>query len=447
MDIRKVKAAILAMPGVEALNAMQQKMMELAASQVGTTILLAPTGSGKTMAFAIPLLSNVKPKGGLQAIVMAPSRELVLQIAEVIRTLASPEGIKTTVMYGGHPFKIEQQSLSVTPDIIISTPGRLLDHIKRESVDVATTRTLVIDEYDKSLELGFEDEMRRIVRRLTALKRLVLTSATPLDALPAWLPKVAGKTETLSFGEQTTEGDEKANREIVEVDSPMRDKIETLVDLLHGMPNGKVIIFANHRESAERIFQRLKKEGFPAGLYHGGLDQPQRENALEMLTNGTTPVLVSTDLASRGLDIEAVDAVVHYHIPPSQEAWTHRNGRTARQGAKGTVYVIESEADDIPEYIEADRKFSPTGKLSSNPIASDRATLMLNLGRKDKISRGDVVGWLIAKGGLEAAEIGRISLRDHCALVAVPRQKAKYLALQLAQEKIKGKRAKISVAF
>ncbi|MCF0213234.1 MAG: DEAD/DEAH box helicase, partial [Muribaculaceae bacterium] len=200
MDIRKVKAAILAMPGVEALNAMQQKMMELAASQVGTTILLAPTGSGKTMAFAIPLLSNVKPKGGLQAIVMAPSRELVLQIAEVIRTLASPEGIKTTVMYGGHPFKIEQQSLSVTPDIIISTPGRLLDHIKRESVDVATTRTLVIDEYDKSLELGFEDEMRRIVRRLTALKRLVLTSATPLDALPAWLPKVAGKTETLSFG-------------------------------------------------------------------------------------------------------------------------------------------------------------------------------------------------------------------------------------------------------
>ena len=442
MKINELKEKICRYPGVAALNAMQTSMSEDAARTEGTTILLAPTGSGKTLAFSFPLLAGIKPQGRVQAMVLAPSRELVLQIGEVVRTLVAGDGLKVTVLYGGHSFKDEQQSLAVVPDVIVTTPGRMCDHIKRQSVDVSTARVLVIDEYDKMLELGFEDEMRRIVRRLTSLKRLVLTSATELAEMPKWLPQL-GSLERIA-----AEGKPAENKiEIVEVESPVRDKIDTLVDLLRGMDNCKLIIFANHRDSAERICQRLKKEKFPVGIYHGGLDQPQREDAVELLANGTTPVLVATDLASRGLDIEAVDAIVHYHLPPSPEAWTHRNGRTARQDAKGVVYVIVSEADDVADYIRPDRKLLPSGKMSVNPLRAEKATLLLNLGRKEKISRGDILGYLIAKGGLEASEIGKISVRDHCALAAVPRQKAAGLAALLAPEKIKGKRVKINVAF
>ena len=205
-----------------------------------------------------------------------------------------------------------------------------------------------------------------------------------------------------------------------------------------------MIVFANHRESVERIHAALRKAGLPAGLYHGGLEQNERENAVELLNNGTTPILVSTDLGSRGLDIAELSAVVHYHLPPTVEAWTHRNGRTARQDANGEVYVITTEDENIPDYVEWDRDYVPQGH-SANPIETSTATLYFNVGKKEKISRGDIVGFLIAKGGLEAGQIGRIALRDHCALVAVPRSEAKRLIKDLAPERIKNTRAKITL--
>ena len=224
----------------------------------------------------------------------------------------------------------------------------------------------------------------------------------------------------------------------------IRDRLTTLSDLLHSLPNGRVIVFVNHRESAERIYDSLKKEHLPIGLYHGGLDQNDRENAIVQLANGSTPVLISTDLGARGLDIPELSAVVHYHMPTSPEAWTHRNGRTARQEAKGDIYVITAEGEDIPYYVTTDRDYAPSGH-SSDPIHSDTATLYFNVGKKEKISRGDIVGFLIAKGGLTASEIGVITLRDHAALVGVPRKKARELLARLSPEKIKNTRAKISL--
>lgn len=437
MKEKELLTNIQARLGIAGLNAMQQRMSAL--QPKGTVTLISPTGSGKTLAFAIPLLKSLGTADGkVRAVVMAPSRELVLQIFEVIRPIAT--GLKTVAFYGGHPMQEEVNSLAVTPDIIVATPGRLLDHIKRGNLDLSGVRTLVLDEYDKALELGFADEMRRVCRRLTSVSFVILTSATPLAELPDYLPK-STRTELVDFSGSASP---RRQMQIVHVPSLSRDKLDTLIDLLKSLPDGRVIVFANHRESVERIHAALRKAGLPAGIYHGGLEQNERENAVELLNNGTTPILVSTDLGSRGLDIAELSAVVHYHLPPTAEDWTHRNGRTARQDARGEVYVITTDEENIPDYVEWDRDYVPQGH-SDKPIESLTATLYFNVGKKEKISRGDIVGFLIAKGGLDAGQIGRIALRDHCALVAVPRSEAKRLIRDLAPERIKNTRAKISL--
>ena len=437
MKEKEIKDNIRSRLGIEELNAMQKRMAQLPSK--GTVTLLAPTGSGKTISFAIPLFKSLRePCGNIQALVMAPSRELVLQIAEVIRRIAT--GYKTVAFYGGHPMQEEINSLSVPPDIVVATPGRLLDHLKRGSMQTSGVKALVLDEYDKSLELGFADEMKRVCKRLPSVSFIILTSATRLAELPSYLPPTKS-VETIDFSESSSP---RKKMQIVHVPSPVRDKIDTLIDLLRSLPDGRVIVFANHRESVERIYEALRKAALPAGIYHGGLEQHERENAIELLNNGTTPILVSTDLGSRGLDIADLSAVVHYHLPPSPEAWTHRNGRTARQDATDEVYVITSDGENIPDYVEWDRDYVPQGH-SDRPITTTTATLYFNVGKKEKISRGDIVGFLIAKGGLEASQIGRIALRDHSALVAVPSSEAQRLIRQLSTEKIKNTRAKISL--
>lgn len=421
--------------GIESLNPMQQQMLEL---RHPAAVLIAPTGSGKTLAFAANLLANIdNPNGSVQAVVLAPSRELAIQIHDVVRPIAS--GLKTTLLYGGHRMSDELPSLTPVPDIIIATPGRLLDHLQRGTLSIESAHTLVLDEYDKSLELGFAEEMRRIVRRIRRPERVVLTSATELQELPPYMPV----SNPLVLRAQQSSHPAKRTQ-VVEISSPDRDKAATLVQLLKSLDNDKVILFVNHRESAERLHTILKKEGFPAGLYHGGLEQMDRDNALTLLHNGTTPILVSTDLGSRGIDVEGVGSVIHYHLPPNAESWTHRNGRTARMNAQGTVYVITSESDNIPEYVVADRSWVPTGH-SDNPIESTTATLHINAGKKEKISKGDIVGFLLAHTPLTAAAIGSITLRDHNALVAVDKSLANDIVQICAPHKLKGKRVKISL--
>lgn len=423
--------------GISELNPMQKEMMT---SQARDVVLLSPTGSGKTLAFTIAMLQSlVQPKGEVQAVVIAPSRELVMQIYRVVREVAT--GYKTVAFYGGHSMTDEKNSLNPVPDIIIATPGRLLDHINRKLVDLYNTKVLVLDEYDKALELGFHDEMRKILRVMPNLSRTILTSATRLeDRLPEFM-KVKSPA-ILDFLSAVAKPRERMS--VVQVESPARDKVETLVDLLRSLPNGRVIVFVNHRESASRLFEHLKKAGFPVGVYHGALDQVDREKAIDLLNNGTTPVLVSTDLGARGLDIEEVKSIIHYHMPLTEETWTHRNGRTARVDATGTIYVITSEADNIPEYMVFDRSYVPTGK-SSDPIRADRATLYFNAGKKEKISRGDIAGFLMKTGGLLPDEVGRIIVRDHSAIAAVPAAKADAVLRLVTPEKIKGKRVKISL--
>lgn len=428
---------------IDSLNAMQQALVGAVDTPAREFVLLSPTGSGKTVAFTIAMLKRLRPAGsGLQSVVIVPSRELALQVGGVVKTLAN--GYRVLTFYGGHPMVDEVASLAVTPDVIVSTPGRLLDHVNRRHVDPGDVSAAVLDEYDKSLELGFADEMRRLVKAFGKVSTLILTSATPIEAYPDYLnPKEA---VVLDFKEQSIKEDvERPVR--LRVMSWERDKLATLADLVNLIgDDGPALVFVNHRESAERVYNYLKKSRLPVGMYHGGLEQRERENALEMFRNGTTPLLVTTDLAARGLDIPTVGSVIHYHLPPTPETWTHRNGRTGRLGGVvGKIYVITAEDETIPAAVTWDREFHFGHNDTPRPFRRDVATLYFNVGRREKISRGDIVGYLVNKGGLTAGEIGRIDLRDHCALVAVPCDKARAVVAAVAPHKIKNTRAKVSI--
>lgn len=421
--------------GISTLNPMQEAALAL--SLPVRLRLLAPTGSGKTLAFAIPLLRSLRQSdGSLAALVIAPTRELVLQTAEVLRVLAAPEH-KTVALYGGHSVPEEVASLQGHPDIAVGTPGRLLDHIRRGHMDVRGVCTLVLDEYDKSLELGFQQEMRAIVGYLKNVKTTILTSATDAAEIPDFID---GKDfVTLDFG-----GEAQPDIEVMRVDTPSPDKIDTLELLLRTLRGVKTIVFVNHRDAVERVWSHLSHAGFAAVTYHGGMEQNMREQALAMFENGTANILVSTDLAARGLDIDDVGAVIHYHMPTSPQAWTHRNGRTARMGASGVAYVLVSDKDVVPEYVRFDGD-ADVADAASTPIERPLwRTLYFNAGKKDKISRGDIAGFLIAKGGLKPSEVGRIVLKDHGAYVAVPTERVREIIEALRPHKIKNKRVRVT---
>lgn len=425
--------------GIEKLNAMQRAMEKESSKHI---VLLAPTGSGKTIGFALQLLRAVgKPCGKVQGVVIAPSRELVIQTAEVIRRIAV--GLKVSAIYGGHSVVEEKATLSVAPDIVVATPGRLLDHMQRGRIDVATARALVLDEYDKSLELGFRDEMSRIVRRMRSLSLVVLTSATEPDELPDFVD--LGGAAVIDFRGEAAPAETRGDVRSMRVASDSPDKLSTLEALLHALQGRRVIVFVNYRDAAERVFSAMKAAGLPVGLYHGGLDQIDRDKAIVRFNNGTTPMLVATDLGSRGLDIDDVNAVVHYHLPSTPEAWTHRNGRTGRMGADGSIYVIEGPKENVPEFVTTDSDFVPDPP-QGRPAAATTATLFFDAGKKDKISRGDIVGYLCQQGGLPAAAIGKIDLRDRFAYVAVPRECVKSLLEEIKDKKLKGKKVRVSIA-
>lgn len=422
---------------VTALNPMQEAMSATEAKEI---ILLSPTGSGKTLAFCLRMLRYLREPGAgfVQAVILAPSRELVIQIAGVTRSLAT--GYKTVALYGGHSMQDETRSLQPVPDIIVATPGRMLDHLNRNNISVDRTEALVLDEYDKSLELGFAMEMKHIIKRMNRRRLTILTSATAIADMPDYMK--LSRPETFDY--TSSDKAQEPLIEVARVESPERDKLGTLESLLKSLPNGRAIVFVNHRESAERVHTALRQAQLPAGLYHGGLEQVDREKAIDLFNNGTTPILVSTDLGSRGLDIDDVNYIIHYHMPTSPESWTHRNGRTARMGASGSVYLITGPDEPVPDNIEFNDTYTPSS-VSPDPITSNVATLYFNLGRREKISRGDVAGFLIQKGGLEAQEVGKIIVRDHAALASVPKDKAQSVIDTVKSDKIKGQRVRVSL--
>ncbi len=427
--------------GIEELNPMQKKMMATA-SESRDIILLSPTGSGKTLAFILPLLKILKPSTGrVQAVIIAPSRELVIQIANIVNSIAA--GFKVTPLYGGHKVEDEVNSLSAGSDILVATPGRLLDHINRRNIDVLPTRVLVLDEFDKSLELGFEKEMKKIVERLKNVSRYILTSATKAEILPEFLKL----TNPLTINFLSEESELKQRIRVHRVDSDENDKLQSLDTLLRHLADGReserAIIFVNYRESAERVANYLAKKGLPVGLYHGALDQHERETAVAMFNNGSRPLLVATDLAARGLDIENVKSIIHYHQALTPETYTHRNGRTARIDREGDVYVLIGPKEDVADFTDFDDTIYPDPSVERQQDVK-YATLRFSAGKKEKLSKGDIAGFLIKEGGAAPSELGKIDLYDHYALAAVPKSEVEGILENIRGKKIKGEKRLVS---
>lgn len=429
--------------GIEELNEMQKRMMS-SANEGRDLILLSPTGSGKTLAFILPLLKLMRPSTGrVQAVIIAPSRELVLQIADVLRNIGA--GMKSTPLYGGHKFEDEENSLKAGADIVVATPGRLVDHIRRRTIDLLPTRILVLDEFDKSLELGFEQEMKKIVARLKNASHTILTSATQADVLPDFL----SLNNPLTFDYLSQNKELRRRIRVHRVDSNLNDKLESLRVLLDNLAFDtgtyeRSIVFVNHRESAERVVEYLQRENLPAVLYHGALDQRARESAIAQFNSGARPILVATDLAARGLDIKDVKNVIHYHQALTREAYTHRNGRTARVDGEGDIYVLVGPEESVREYTEFDNTLwtDPEKRPDAKPLAE---TLYFSAGKKEKLSKGDVLGFLVKEVGLQPSQIGIINVYDHYTLAAISVDDPKNVLTKARRAKIKGERRQVTL--
>ena len=433
---------ILASLQIRALNEMQLAALK-ANEDADEVILLSSTGSGKTLAFLLPVvqkLTNNSKK--VQALILVPSRELAIQIDEVFRKMAT--GYKVTVCYGGHKRETEENNLVQSPSLIIGTPGRVADHIRRNNFAVEAITTLVLDEFDKMLELGFQEEMSFIIGSLPSVKKRMLTSATESVRIPDFI----GITNPvrLNFLGAITDKLEEDELVIRTVLSPEKDKSETLFRLICSIGNKSMIVFCNHRESVECTSNLLKEKGIVNVFYHGGMEQQERESAMCKFKNGTSNVLVTTDLASRGLDIPDIKYIIHYHLPATEDVYTHRNGRTARMEAGGKSVLILSEEEKLPAYITGKVEEIELPERIELPEKPKWSTLFIAAGKKDKVNKIDIVGFLSNKGQLKKDDIGLIEVKDFFSFVAVSKLKVGEVLELIKEEKIKNKKVKIAIA-
>ena len=426
---------------IDTLNPMQEAAID-AWKEGKDLILLSPTGSGKTLAYLLPLLETLKPNvKGVQAVVLVPSRELALQIDQVFKSMNTP--YKAMSCYGGRPAMEEHRTMKgMEPSIIIGTPGRMNDHLSKQNFDASTVKTLVIDEFDKCLEFGFQEEMATVIGQLPKLERRYLLSATESEEIPQFTGM--NRTTRLNFLDTEEELSERIH--IYKVMSPIKDKLETLYKLLCTLGSELTLVFCNHRESVDRVGKYLQSQKLPCGIFHGGMEQEDRERSLYKFRNGSCHVLISTDLAARGLDIPDIDHIVHYHMPIQEDGYIHRNGRTARWEAEGNSYIILHGEETLPAYVSEEPEIFELPEQTPKPSQPEFVTLYIGKGKKDKINKIDIVGFLSKKGNLGKEEIGRIDVKDHYAFAAVSRKKVKQTLQLIRNEKIKGVKTRIEEA-
>lgn len=419
---------------INELNDMQNDAFDAILHTDNDVIILSPTGSGKTLAYLLPVSQLADAQSdNVQVLVIVPGRELALQSDTVLKNMGS--GLRSCGCYGGRPAMEEHKTLKqVKPQVIFGTPGRLNDHIDKENISPYGVRYVIIDEFDKCLEMGFHDEMARLMKKLPGVRRRILLSATDAEQIPNFVRLArAEKLDYLIEEEQVTE-----RIRLYEVNSPSKDKLDTLNQLLRSFGDSSSIVFLNYRDSVERTADYLRRSGFSASHFHGGMEQKLREDALYKFSNGSSNIFVSTDLASRGLDIPDIDNIVHYHLPQSEDGYIHRVGRTARWESEGRAFFLLGPDEYIPEFVEGDVETFDIPDNLPQPAQPKMATIYIGKGKKDKISKGDIVGYLCKKGGLEPNEIGRIDVKDRYTYAAVMRQKVSQVLKMTRGEKIKG---------
>lgn len=398
------------------------------------TVLLSPTGTGKTLAFLLPLLDELNPETHeVQVMIVVPSRELAIQIEQVIREMGA--GYKCNAVYGGQSFNKDKINLKHPPALLVGTPGRIADHLRRSTFSTALINTLVLDEFDKSLEIGFESEMKEIVQALPGLKKKVLTSATHEVEMPAFVG--LRHPHTVDHLKQGT-----PKLRLSAIVSPTKDKLETLASTLDQLRDQPGIVFCNFKDSIQRVSDYLHDRGIAHGCFYGGLEQMDRERALIKFRNGSHRLIIATDLAARGLDIPEIKYIVHYHLPMKEHEFTHRNGRTARMKSDGDVYILTYQGERMPEFIPK----LPKAQLPppQDQEATVWKTVLISGGRKDKISKGDIAGFFLKQGGLSKAQLGLIELKQNCAFAAIEASAAMDTIHRLNGTRLKTKKVKVS---
>lgn len=424
--------------GITQLNEMQEQTISAIANGSNDVVVLSPTGTGKTLAYLLPLVDRMLSNGiqdtsRLSLAVVVPTRELALQSLQVFKSMGT--SLRAMALYGGRPTMDEHIKLrTVMPHVVFATPGRLNDHIAKDNISVADIQTLVIDEFDKCLEMGFQNEMNVLLGSLVELKQRILLSATHSEGIPYFVRMSHTKTVDFRQEEQQTS----SRLDIYKVESQTKDKLPTLSSLLLSFGQQSTVVFLNHRDAVERTAQYLMQQGFVVSLMHGGLEQRQREDALYKFANGSATVLVATDLASRGLDIPDIKNIVHYHLPETSSNYIHRVGRTARWNSTGRSFFLLNPEEDIPEYVEGEVKDYIPAQTNTTPPQPKMVTLYIGKGKKDKLSKGDIVGFLCKIGGLKSSEIGIITVKERYTYVAISLQRLRQVLVKTKGQKIKG---------
>ncbi|MDN3667258.1 DEAD/DEAH box helicase [Algibacter miyuki] len=420
---------------ISALNTMQVEA-GLTIDNSINTIILSPTGTGKTLAFLLPLLRRLDHNtNDVQALILVPTRELAIQIEQVLRNMGT--GFKVNAVYGGRPMSKDKIELKHNPAILIGTPGRILDHFDNGRFDTSTIKTLILDEFDKSLEIGFEEEMSAILLELSGLTKRILTSATQGVSIPKFV--ALKDPEIINYLDKKAS----ARLAIKTVIAEGNDKLPYLLDLLLHIGNQQGIIFCNFKDSIANVSSFLDKHKISHACFSGGMEQKDRERALIKFRNGSSQILLATDLAARGIDIPELKFIIHFELPFHPEEFTHRNGRTARVNEKGTAYIIKWKNKNLPNFIEVDEEADISKKAQKEPQYWE--TLFISGGRKDKISKGDIAGLFIKQGNLTREQLGTIELKQDCAFVAVPVYLAHNLIAELNNSRLKKKKVRIYV--
>ena len=431
----KSQEEILQKLNIQLLNPMQEEAIPLI-KEHENILLLSPTGTGKTLAFSLPLLDVMDPESEeVQALILVPSRELAIQIEQVIRSMGS--GYKVNAVYGGRPVSKDKLEIKHNPAILIGTPGRILDHFNRERFPKTSIKALILDEFDKSLEVGFEDDMKSILGQLPNLEKRILTSATQGVKIPGFVG--LGQPSVVNYLDQ--KGNPKLS--LKTVISPSQNKLKTLSELIQHLGNQQGIVFCNLRDSIQQVSDYLSQHHISHTCFFGTMEQKDREQALIKFRNGTSQLLIATDLAARGIDIPELQFIIHYELPIHEEEFIHRNGRTARVNAKGTAYILKWEREALPEFIEGAQK----ADISSKSTLRSRywETLFISGGRRDKISKGDIAGLFFKQGKLNKDQLGTIELKPDCAFVAVPSSLANALVDKLNNSRLKTKKVRIRI--
>lgn len=432
--MNKNQQHILNKLNIEQLNPMQEETA-LAIHSNSDIVLLSPTGTGKTLAFLLPIIEKLDTAcAEVQVLILVPSRELAIQIEQVTREMGT--GYKVNAVYGGRAGSKDKVDLKRRPAILIGTPGRIADHLRKGTFSTEFIHTLVLDEFDKSLEIGFESEMKEITAALPKVQKRILTSATQKVEIPEFVglknPKYINYLhEKISL------------LKIKTIQSPSKDKLKTLVEALSHIGNQPGIIFCNLKETIREVSDFLTKNKINHGCFYGGMEQIDREKALIKFRNGTHRLIIATDLAARGIDIPEIKFILHYQLPQRSKEFIHRNGRTARMNSDGTAYILQWEKEALPDFIQKPE----IEALKKGPIPQDSnwETLYISGGRRDKISKGDIAGLFIKQGKLSKEQLGVIEIKQECAFAAVEYSKAYQVIKRVNNSKLKKKKIRVNV--